>query len=220
MLKARNIELVVFDMAGTTVDEGGVVYQTLARVMKEAGATFSQQDFDHWHGANKIEVVRHFLTGASEADVQKVYGQFQHDLEEAYFSDHSGVKPIDGALDCFHRLRSSGIKVALDTGYPNALAERLIAKVGFGPCIDGNITSEDVGAGRPYPYMIHALMKRFGLMDVRKVAKAGDTVRDIEEGLNAGCGLVIGVESGADSRETLGRAGAHMVLPSVAKLEV
>ncbi len=64
--------------------------------------------------------------------------------------------------------------------------------------------------------MIHELMRRFRVMDVRKVAKVGDTARDMEEGIFAGCGLVVGVLSGADSLDALVKAGAHIVLPSAA----
>ena len=41
--------------------------------------------------------------------------------------------------------------------------------------------------------------------------QAGDSMRDIGEGLNAGCGQTIGVLSGADSRDDLLRAGAHAI---------
>lgn len=42
-------------------------------------------------------------------------------------------------------------------------------------------------------------LKECGVMDVSRVAKIGDSARDIQMGKNAGCGLVIGVLSGADS---------------------
>ena len=52
-------------------------------------------------------------------------------------------------------------------------------------------------------------------MDVKRVCKVGDSVRDIQEGRNAGCGLVVGVLSGADSYQELMDAGAHMVCDRV-----
>lgn len=222
MLKARGIELVVFDLAGTTVDEGGIVYRALAAALRDAGVRFSQDEFDRWHGANKIEVVRHFLGGerADENRVRKVFGEFEAAIERAYFGAGASIAPVPGALECFERLRAAGIRVAADTGYPRRVADRLIERLGFGPHLDASIMSEEVGAGRPFPYMIHALLRRFGLADVRRVAKVGDTVRDVEEGLNAGCGLVIGVLTGADARPTLEAAGASLVLDSVAGIEV
>ena len=69
--------------------------------------------------------------------------------------------------------------------------------------LDAYVSAYEVAEGRPYPYMIHRLMERVGVMDVRRVCKVGDSVRDMEEGRNAGCGLVVGVTSGADSGEDL-----------------
>jgi phosphoglycolate phosphatase-like HAD superfamily hydrolase len=90
--------------------------------------------------------------------------------------------------------------------------------------------------------MIHHLMRRFALLDARRVAKVGDTARDMLEGKNAGCGLVIGnhsltqaqhahdspgplpwlpgVMSGADGVETLLASGADVILPGVADMVV
>jgi len=56
--------------------------------------------------------------------------------------------------------------------------------------------------------------------DVRAVAKAGDTERDIGEGLNAGCAQVFGVLSGADSSEALAAVGAHAIVDSVVNLQL
>lgn len=63
-------------------------------------------------------------------------------------------------------------------------------------------------------------MEIVGVEDVRVVAKAGDTERDIGEGLNAGCGQVFGVLSGADSFEALSNAGAHHVIDNVTSLVI
>ena len=60
--------------------------------------------------------------------------------------------------------------------------------------------------------MVHRLMEQTGVMDVQAVAKAGDTVRDMQEGTNAGCGQVIGVLSGADSSDALQNAGATTIV--------
>merc|ERR1719482_2515106 len=92
--------------------------------------------------------------------------------------------------------------------------------MGFDEVVDGWISSYDVKEGRPYPYMIHTLMERLGIQNVRRVCKVGDSVRDIEEGRNAGCGLVVGVLSGADSAQDLMSAGADIVCNVVTDLPV
>ena len=48
--------------------------------------------------------------------------------------------------------------------------------------------------------MIMDLMMRLKIYDPRNVVKIGDTSNDILEGLNANCGLSIGVLSGAGKK--------------------
>ena len=58
--KASGIELVVFDCAGTVIDEGAIVYASLKKVLQDEGLTVSDDEFNKWHGANKLEVIQHF----------------------------------------------------------------------------------------------------------------------------------------------------------------
>ena len=81
------------------------------------------------------------------------------------------------------------------------------------------ISSESVFQGRPEPFMIHELMKRFNIKDLMQVVKVGDTVADILEGKNANCGKVVGVLSGADSEQTLLDAGADIVLDNIVDIK-
>merc|ERR1719230_594984 len=70
----ENIDLIVYDMAGTTVQEGGIVYKTLQLSMKEFGLDVPDKDMEPWHGAKKEAVVEHFarLSGKPEAEVQQL----------------------------------------------------------------------------------------------------------------------------------------------------
>merc|ERR1719487_2363425 len=156
-----------------------------------------------------------------DARIVKISDNFLQAIEEQYFSDNSGVTLIDPNLEAFIRsLQAGGVKVALDTGYPARIQQGLVKKFGFDNLVDGYISSYDVREGRPFPYMIHQLMERLGVEDVRRVAKVGDSCRDVEMGRNAGCGLVVGVLSGADGAEELFAAGADVVCDYVTDLPV
>ena len=65
------------------------------------------------------------------------------------------------------------------------------------PLIDVTVTSDEVKRGRPQPDMVFKAMQELGLKDAKRVAKVGDTPSDLEEGVNAGCGAVIGVTAGS-----------------------
>jgi phosphoglycolate phosphatase-like HAD superfamily hydrolase len=84
--------------------------------------------------------------------------------------------------------------------------------------IDADVTSDEVPRGRPHPDMIRHLMKRLGVREASSVAKVGDTRADLEEGANAGCGLVIGVTTGSYSRVQLQACRHSHIVKSVAEV--
>eukprot|EP00928_Gymnodinium_smaydae_P065320 TRINITY_DN48485_c0_g1_i1.p1 TRINITY_DN48485_c0_g1~~TRINITY_DN48485_c0_g1_i1.p1 ORF type:complete len:300 (-),score=59.42 TRINITY_DN48485_c0_g1_i1:318-1217(-) len=214
----ENIDLIVYDMAGTTVQEGGIVYKTLQQVMQNAGLEVPDEAMHPWHGAKKEAVIAHFArqNGTPDSELEdlvvKLGDAFIAAIDEAYFNEASPINHIDvGLLGYFRQLQSVGIKIGLDTGYPENIQQGLVKKLGFDKVVDAYISSYQVREGRPYPYMVHRLMEQLKIEDVRRVAKVGDSARDIEEGRNAGCGLVVGVLSGADDAATLLAAGADVV---------
>lgn len=223
----ENIDLMVCDMAGTTVNEGGLVYKILQASMRQGGLEVSDEAISPWHGAKKEAVIEHFARKAGipdtqlEEKIEMIADCFIKSIDEAYFDDASAIGHIDaGLFGYFNQLKRAGIKIALDTGYPKHIQEGLVKRLGFDKVIDAYICSYEVAEGRPYPYMIHRLMEQLRIESVRRVCKVGDSVRDVEEGINAGCGLVVGVLSGADGAEALLAAGAHVVANCVTDLPV
>jgi phosphoglycolate phosphatase-like HAD superfamily hydrolase len=74
--------------------------------------------------------------------------------------------------------------------------------------IDASVTSDEVNQGRPHPDLIFKVMTLTGVDDVVTVAKVGDTISDLLEGNSAGCSWVIGITTGAYSKEQLS-VGPH-----------
>jgi len=68
--------------------------------------------------------------------------------------------------------------------------------------------------------MIHDIMRKLQIQDVRSVAKVGDTALDMQEGKNAGCVAVYGVLTGADNAETLHKNGASAVVNTVTDIPI
>lgn len=222
-----DIDLIVYDMAGTTVQEGGLVYQTLRKCMVDDGISVSEEEMHPWHGAKKEAVIEHFALkcGTPETEIEervvRVGDAFVNSIEDAYFAEASPIAHVeDGLMGYFKRLKKAGIKIGFDTGYPPNIQLGLINKLGFDKIADAYVSSYQVADGRPFPYMIYHLMEKTGVCDVRRVCKVGDSVRDIEEGRNAGCGLVVGVLSGADTFDDLMGAGADLVCEVATDLPV
>lgn len=223
----EHIDLMVCDMAGTTVSEGGLVYQILEQCIRDGGLDVTTEEMHAWHGAKKEAVIEHFARKSGlkdseiEAQVILCADLFTSRIEGAYFSEDSAISHIDPSLPhYFQQLRAAGVKVGLDTGYPQNIQNGLVKRLEFDTMVDGWISSYDVKEGRPYPYMIHRLMERLHIENVKRVAKVGDSVRDMEMGRNAGCGLVVGVLSGADSAAELMAGGADLVVDVITSLPV
>ena len=189
------IDLFVFDMAGTTVDDAGDhVATALVAVLEGAGVRVTARDVDPVMGIPKPLAIRELLRQARDrvpdaAEVASVHAEFQSAMVDFYRIDPS-VREIPGATTLFRRLRDAGVRVALDTGFDRAIVDAIIERLGWQDVVDDSIASDEVEHGRPAPDMIRALMKRAGVTDPARVAKLGDSVSDIEEGLNAGCGFV------------------------------
>jgi phosphonatase-like hydrolase len=217
------IKLVVFDMAGTTIDEDNVVYKTVRAAINSVGYSFTQ-DQVHVAGAGKekLQAIHDVLAldgqAHSDGEVAAIFGDFKRRLTAAYATLEVREQP--GASDTFAKLRQHGIKVALNTGYDRTTAECLIAKIGWdvGKDIDGLVTASDVDNGRPDPGMIWLAMRQTGVQASQSVAKIGDSAIDIEEGRNAGCGMTFGVTTGAQTEKQLRSAAPTYVVESLGEM--
>ncbi len=219
----KSIKLLVCDMAGTTVNEGGIVYKTLYNTIKGYDIYIEPDDMKNWYGVNKTEVLQHFINTDIEyrnnnTILPQMLDSFKKNLRKSYFEDKN-VKLMDPWLpDLFNGFRDRGIKIALNTGYSVDIQEALIDTLDMRDFTDGYISSESVPNGRPEPFMIQELMARFDISSPDQVVKIGDSINDIIEGKNAGCFKSIGVLSGAESKEKLLDAGADLVIDSVMDL--
>jgi phosphonatase-like hydrolase len=201
-------ELVVFDIAGTTVYDGDAVNATFRAALARAGIAADPVAVNAVMGLPKPEAIRILLSRAgrsvSEEQAQAIHDDFVRRMIE-YYATNPSVREIPGASTVFSRLRQAGIKVALNTGFSKSVTEVLLTRLGWTvpAVIDAVVSSDEVTRGRPYPDMIQYLMGKLAIHDTRRVVKVGDTKADLEEGTNAGCGLVVGVCSGASTREQL-----------------
>lgn len=215
------VDLVVFDMMGTTIVASDGIPEAFRRAFEVVGVTLRPDDIASIRGRSKIDAIRELLTahcGASfcRAEAANVYASFKQHLMDGYRT--GPLAAIAGAEDTFDWCRGNGIKVALTTGFDRELAGLLVARMQWESRVDALICNDDVNAGRPAPDLILAAMQRVGVADVARVAVVGDTVSDLEAGENAGTGWNIGVLSGAHAKDRLSEAPHTDLIPSVADL--
>lgn len=220
----HKIELAIFDMAGTVVNEDNVVYKTLQKAINKKGYLLTL-DFVLEHGAGKekhqaIKDILRMEEGYDQDEVAKeIFKNFKIMLGKAY--EDLSVTTYEGVEDLLDTLKKLNIKVALNTGYDKNTAQLLLDKMNWAMGIhyDVLITADDVKRGRPNPDMIFEAMDILQINNPSKVLKAGDSIIDIQEGKNARCGMTIGVTTGAHTREQLSSAKPTYVLDSLVELE-
>lgn len=202
-------ELVVFDMAGTTVKDKNYVGIAFQQAMESRGYSIAIEDVNPLMGYEKPLAIRMMLE-VREADKDKItdelvaaiHAKFVSGMLDFYRTTQD-IAPLPNVEETFASLRADGVKIALNTGFSRNIADVIIDRLGWEDKIDYLVASDEVPFGRPYPDMIQKIMKALGVSSAENVAKVGDTEVDINEGINAGCKYVIGVTTGAFTREQL-----------------
>jgi phosphonoacetaldehyde hydrolase len=245
------VQAVVFDWAGTAVDHGSVgPVAVFVEVFSRQGVEVSWAEARKPMGLMKRDHVEAMCADPSvldkwraakganpaQADIDAMYQETER-LMVSCIALHSD--PIPGVLDAVGTLRRMGVKIGSSTGYTGPMMKVLApaaAAKGYAP--DAIVTSSDVPRGRPYPWMCLQNAIRLETYPMESMIKVGDSMSDVQEGLNAGMWTIgisrTGNEMGltldglarlsANERATrlsaiAGRfkaAGAHYVAESVA----
>jgi phosphonatase-like hydrolase len=213
------VELVILDMAGTTVEDCGQVPASLAAALAEYGIKATREQLAAVRGSSKRQAVLRFIPEGPEQlkRAEAVYSSFREHLIHRYASE--GVRPVNGADGILRTLRERGVSVALNTGFDRETTDLLLDTLGWTDgMVDAVVCGDDVSQGRPAPYLIFRAMEMTGATSVHGVANVGDTILDLQAGYNAGVRWNIGVYSGAHDRSVLERVPHTHLLPSVAEL--
>jgi len=221
----QDIKLVVFDMAGTVIEDAGQVPASFTAALGKHGIEITAGSLREMRGASKREVIQRFVErqpiGEGKTDVlaltEEIYNSFRSTLAGMYEKD--GVREIAGATEVFTWLQQRGVRVALNTGFDRTITNLLLNSMKWdGDLINAVVCGDDVAQGRPAPYLIFRAMEMSGVTSINQVANVGDTVLDLQAGQNAGVRYNVGVLSGAHTKEQLEREPHTHLLSSVAML--
>ncbi|WP_166906664.1 phosphonatase-like hydrolase [Mycobacterium sp. DL440] len=216
------IGLVVFDMAGTTVQDSGLVQQAFLAADSFAGLSKTDADRDEMlryvsdtMGQSKILVFRH-LSGGNEQQAQAANKEFERCYAQLVADGNCSAIP--GAEDLLAALRGRGIKTALTTGFAADTQSAIIDALGWHDLADVVLCPGSGVRGRPHPDMPLTALMRTETDSVRSMVVVGDTSSDVTSGLRAGARASVGVLTGAHNSDQLSAAGATHVIGSVAEL--
>jgi len=217
-----NVEMVAFDVAGTVLNDDGLVISAFKNAFEATqpdlwpthGEQWTQYAIDTM-GQSKIHVFTELLGDAEKAHTANVA------FEQSYVSEIAevGAVPIAGAEDVFKYLRSKGVAIALTTGFSRTTLDILLTELGWKDLIDISVTPGEAGRGRPHPDMLQKAATTLGITNPASVIVLGDTAADMQAAVSFGAGQAIGVLTGAHDEHRLHDAGATSVINSVADLK-
>jgi phosphonatase-like hydrolase len=216
-----DLELVVLDLTGTTVVDDGLVERAFARAAATAGIGSTADEragafafVRETTGQPTIGVFR-ALTG-DEDQAQHANAVFESTYADLVAAQ--GLRAVPGAEELIRRLRATGVRVALTSGFSRRTQDAVLDALGWTHIADVTLTPGEAGRGRPFPDLPLTALLRTGTSSVEGMVVVGDTAGDIASGIAAGAGLVVGVLTGAHDEQTLLDAGADAVLRSIADL--
>lgn len=219
------VSLVVLDLIGTTVDDGGAVPRALRTVVEETGAGVREEDLRTWAWAERGSAISALMAlggvqpgrGAGRQQLAR----FGTVLVDSWRTDPP--REIAGAGRLFEQFQQHDIRVALTTDLDERTVAPLMESLGWWPArqhlIDTVVTADDVTTCSPAPYLIHRAMERTRVIDVHQVIAVGDTPVDLQAAGNAGA-TAVGVLTGAGDLPTLDAAPHDRLLASIADLPV
>lgn len=215
-------QLVVMDMAGTTVNDFGLVQQAAIDAMKwKLNIDISMDQANKVMGIPKKMAFEQLCslnkTAVTPNIIDELVSKFNEQLMEQY-AEKGKIELMPFAAELFEHIKASGSKLYLNTGFNREVASVIVANLGLEAIIDGYIGSDEVSVGRPQPDMIRLAMKRAGVQYSHYVMKVGDTVSDLYEGFSAGCAWNIGVLTGANTYDELRTAPYSQILSNLQPL--
>ena len=199
MKQAGRIRAIMLDWAGTTVDHGSIApVLALTTLFAKHGVALSMVDARRDMGLLKRDHIQAILALPSVGsawhaafgrapvpeDIARLYDEFGP-LQMDIITQHSQL--IAGVADVVRRWQNRGLLIGSTTGYTRAMLTPVLAQAaagGYRP--DASVCPDEVGGGRPAPWMLARNAQLLNVYPPSSCVKIGDTISDIEEGQNAG----------------------------------
>lgn len=215
--------MVVFDMAGTTIDEDNVVYKCVQKALNshEIPATLDQV-LAFGAGKEKQHAIKDVYTEVmqelpDDTTIKTIYDTFSDLLQDAY--EIVDMKLFEGLRSTLFFLYKRDVKVVFNTGYTKEVANKILKKV---DCIVGRdlhllVTADMVANSRPAPDMINYALHHFQIKPWECI-KVGDSAIDILEGKNAKVRYSIGITTGAQTAAQIATENPDYIINNLREL--
>ena len=195
----KEITAVIFDWAGTTIDQGscGPIHAFI-EIFAAKGIVISGEQVRGPMGMHKLAHIKKLAEipevndqwikkhgkPPQEKDFDELFSMFEPALEKSLLLHSKLIPKVAETID---NLKTRNIKIGSTTGYSKSQMNIIVPeakKQGFVP--DAIVCSSDVSEGRPAPWMIFEAARQMNVYPPSSWVKVDDTLVGIQEGKNAG----------------------------------
>ena len=190
------------DFDGTLGDTVGVIVQTMQATIKELGLPArTDKECASMIGLRLVEIPA-VLFPECGLDGE-FYAQTYRRLFKIYDTE-GAVVLYPNVLETLTELRNRGYVLTIASSRSRSTLVKYIENLGIAPLISYVLGADDVVEGKPNPEPVNRTLEKFGFRPEETIV-VGDTVFDIEMGINAGT-KTCGVTYGNGSRESISAA--------------
>ncbi|ETW07367.1 hypothetical protein, variant [Aphanomyces invadans] len=187
--------------------ENGNDDATTGRAIRSKGALCCTPMGELYQIARKIMVEEGMSASDADIALDKVW-HFPDPIDTS--------RPLGDIVGLFLTIKQMGMKIAICTADNRAATVQTMNHLGVSHLVDAMACGDDQLPAKPAAEQIWTLCHKLEV-DPYNTIMVGDTSTDMRLGLNAGCGLSVGILGGASSLDDLARE-ADVLIPSLAKL--
>lgn len=196
------IKLVILDFDGTLGDTTALIVRTTQAAIKELGLPArSDEECASMIGLRLVEIPPVLFPGL-DIDCDLYAATYRRLFHE--FDTDGAVKLYPNVIETLKALDRQGIILTIASSRSRNTLIRYVENLGLSDIIRYVLGADDVKEGKPHPEGIYKTLEKYDI-PAGQTMMVGDTIFDIEMGLNAGT-RTCGVTYGNGSRASLAKA--------------
>ena len=188
----RRLSAAVFDLDGTLIDSLPLTFQVFREALRPwlDHEPTDQEIYSRFGPADHLIVSEWAPKGKEQEAVER--------LMAAYERGADTIVRYEGVERMLSDLRTAGLKLALCTGRGRPSTELILERLGMDSLFEKIVTGEEVPRSKPDPDGILHTCRLLGIPPA-EVLYSGDSVKDVDAGLAAGCFTVAALWAGTET---------------------
>ena len=184
---------VLFDMDGVLVD----TFNAWVAVLEECRQRRRMPPLG-------VAAIRACWGQGINADCESIFpgeepARLAREYDEEFLHHLGSIRTEDGVAQTVRALRRAGIRTAVVTNSPVALARRIVDEIGLGDGFDCLAGGDEVSRGKPDPELLLLALRRLGA-DPPATVLVGDTMLDVDAARACGVASIGYKLGGGDAR--------------------